>query len=83
MQEIEICKGWKIVRFDSQNWSIPATKERGGGKRDWYYGKLIDALHAIPDKMLNLTEAATLREILNQQREIKEVIERLRFTKFE
>ncbi len=82
-QVIPICKGWTIMRCDEMNWVIPATKERGGGPNPWYFGKLIDALRQIPDKKLNLGDKMTLQDILRQQREIREMVDKLYFAVYE
>lgn len=75
-QQIKICPGWSIVRFDEFNWAIPPTQERGGSKTDnWYYGRLIDALRAIPHKMLDRGSKNTMEDILSQLQAIKIIIE--------
>ncbi len=82
-QKINIATGWTIQRFDELNWEIPPSKQRGGGPVSWYYGKLIDALYAVPDRMLNQGDKFTLSDILKQYREIREVIEKMHHLSFE
>lgn len=81
-QTIPICKGWKIIRFDEYNWGIPTSKERGGGDKMWYFGKLIHAVETAAGKIINHEAKKSLQDILDQQRSIMERIDHLFFAKF-
>lgn len=79
-QEIIINKKWKIARLDEYNWAII---RKGHEKYPWYYGRLLDALLAIPDKILDEGQMKTMEDILKSVHEVASTINTLRFTKFE
>lgn len=87
-QVIVINDKWKIVRLDELNWAVvfsgkhPITGERQDAKQPWVYGKLIDALLALPHKMLDEGQKKTLADILKDVQEMCATLERLRFMKF-
>lgn len=79
-QVIVINKKWRIERVDELNWGII---RKGYEKRPYFFGTLIDALLALPHKILDEEQMKSMKEILTAVKEVAETLERLRFTKFE
>ena len=78
-QTIEIGQDWRIIRADEFNWEIQHK-----GKFKGFYGKLPDALHALPASMLGEAAKNSLAEVVRGQKAIQATIEaavqRLRIT---
>jgi hypothetical protein len=89
-KKVQINKNWRILNTDSFNWQIQKLK---GGKwgpwsgRDNFYGRVTDALNALPATMLQDMDQKTLQGILDALKGIREdiagTLARLEFTKFD
>lgn len=69
-QVVMVDDDWRIVRFNEQNWMVQHEGQFSG-----YYGHLLDALQALPAKMLDPKAAGTLDQILELNRSIQARIE--------
>lgn len=75
-QTIVINSKWKITRPDDYNWCIV---RKGYEKEPWFYARLIDALQALPHKILDEQQLRALADILKASQEIANELEGLRF----
>ena len=69
-QTITIDKDWRIIRPDELNWELQYKYKTKG-----YYSTIVNALSALPAKMLNEAARGTLDELLKIHREIIRKIE--------
>lgn len=79
-QVIVVNSKWKITRFDAYNWAVI---RKGYEKEPWYYARLIDALQALPHKILDEAQIKTLADISREIESIKKDLDALRFYRFE
>lgn len=69
-QVVTVDPHWRIVRFDEFNWQIQYKGEFKG-----YYSHLLDALKALPTKMLDTQAQGTLEQVLELNRTLQARIE--------
>lgn len=65
-QIIPIDAEWEIRRADEMNWEV-----RYKGKFNGYFGRLVDAFHALPHKMLHQGVQNSVGEVIERQKAIQ------------
>jgi hypothetical protein len=69
-QDIRIDDNWRVFRADQLNWEL-----RYKGRFAGYYGSLVSAFKALPDKMLGSAAKNSLVKLIETQNAIGESIE--------